>query len=245
MKARAWTALVLAALSGAARAEVAGDPERGAQVFRRCQSCHAVGEGAGNGIGPHLNDLFGRRAGSLEGYDYSRDLAREGVAGLVWDLRTLDLYIENPKALVSQTRMNFGGLRDAGDRADLLAFLRLHSPGPRDIPEAPPTALHADPPAPEALLAMTGDPEFGAYLASECLTCHRADGADEGIPSVTGWPEDDFRVALHAYRVKARPHPVMQMLTAQLSDEEIAALAAYFAALARETDNNHNRGDTP
>ena len=82
-----------------------------------------------------------------------------------------------------------------------------------------------------AILAIKGDPDYGAYLSSECTTCHQADGSDQGIPSVTGWPEEDFVVAMHAYKDRLRPHPVMQMMAGRLSNDEIAALAAYFATL--------------
>ncbi len=80
-------------------------------------------------------------------------------------------------------------------------------------------------------IATPGDAAYGAYLAGECLTCHRADGSAEGIPSITRWPTDDFVVAMHAYKNKLRPHPVMQMMAGRLNDEEIAALAAYFKDL--------------
>ena len=76
-----------------------------------------------------------------------------------------------------------------------------------------------------------GDPDYGEYLASECKTCHQQSGADDGIPSITHWPEEDFVVAMHAYKQKVRPHPVMQMMAGRLTDEEIAALAAYFKDL--------------
>ena len=82
-----------------------------------------------------------------------------------------------------------------------------------------------------AIIAIKGDPEWGEYLSSECTTCHKVDGADEGIPSITQWPEEDFVIAMHAYKQKLRPHPVMQMMAGRLSDEEIAALAAYFKTL--------------
>ena len=64
--------------------------------------------------------------------------------------------------------------------------------------------------------------------ATQCATCHQADGSMEGIPSIVGWPEEDFVVAMHAYKNKQRSHPVMQMIAGRLNDEEIAALAAYF-----------------
>ena len=78
-----------------------------------------------------------------------------------------------------------------------------------------------------------GDVAYGEYLSSQCVTCHQASGADKGIPSITGWPHDSFKTVMHAYRNKARAHPVMQMIAGRLSNEEIAALAAYFEAAAQ------------
>jgi cytochrome c len=223
---RTRAALILALL--AAGPAGAGDPERGAELWRDCRSCHMVGPDARHRVGPHLNELFGRRAAALEGYRYSEDMRRAGADGLVWDTETLDRYIENPRALVTGTRMAYRGMKDPGERADLLAFLRQYTVSPADIPEAEPTALPRDPDVDPAILAIEGDPAYGEYLASECVTCHQASGADEGIPSITGWPREDFVVAMHAYKNEYRPHPVMRMIAGDLSDEEIAALAAYF-----------------
>ncbi|WP_298976732.1 c-type cytochrome [uncultured Roseobacter sp.] len=80
-------------------------------------------------------------------------------------------------------------------------------------------------------IATPGDAAYGAYLAGECLTCHRVDGGAEGIPSITGWGADDFVAAVQAYRCGARRHNVMEMLAGRLSDAEIAALATYFEDL--------------
>lgn len=204
--------------------------ERGAKEFRKCKSCHRIGEGAANSAGPHLNGIFGRRAGTLDGFRFSKDITRMGVEGLVWDHEKLDIFIENPKALVSKTRMKFRGVNDKQKRADLIAFLRSYSDNPQDIPESAPTTLRDPDVAPE-ILALQGDPDYGEYLSGECVTCHRADGADEGIPSITGWPAEDFVVALHAYRSKHRDNEAMRMVTSRLSDEEIAGLAAYFGGL--------------
>ena len=208
-----------------------GDAEAGAKVFKKCQSCHSVGAGAEDRVGPHLNGIFGRRAGLHDGFKYSEDMQMMGADGLTWTVETLDAYLENPKALVSRTRMNFPGLKDSGDRADILAFLRQYSDNPQNIPEAMPTAVAPEVELSPEILALVGDPEFGEYLASECTTCHQRSGADEGIPSITQWPEQDFVIAMHAYKQKIRPHPVMQMMAGRLSEEEIAALAAYFRDL--------------
>jgi cytochrome c len=220
---------------GAALAEqealAIGDAERGAKVFRKCTGCHQVGPEAQDRAGPQLNGSFGRRAGSVEGFDYSKGLERAFADGMVWDLEHLDAYLENPRALVSGTRMSFRGLKKKPDRDDVLAYLRLFTENPQDIPESAPTALAREVELSPEILAIVGDLAYGEYLASECLTCHRSDGADAGIPSITRWHPEDFVIAMHAYKRKLRPHPVMQMMAGRLADDEIAALAAYFAEL--------------
>lgn len=215
----------------AAAADEFGDAERGAELFSECTACHAVGTDAENGVGPHLNGIFGRRAAGLDEFEYSRSLTRADKDGLVWDLEKLSFYIENPKAFASGTQMDYGGMKDEGDRSDLLAFLRNYSDNPSDIPEAAPTAEGTDHELDPDILAIQGDPEYGEYLSSECVSCHRADGDYDGIPSILWWEEEDFVLAMHAYKRKLRPHPVMQMMAGRLSNEEIAALAAYFAQL--------------
>lgn len=206
-----------------------GDPARGEEVFAQCRSCHQIGQGATDRIGPHLNGIFGRRAGAHDGFRYSDDMQMMGADGLTWEIETLEAYLENPKALVSRTRMNFAGLKDSQDRSDILAYLRQFSASPQNIPEAAPTAQAREVELAPEVLAIVGDTDYGEYLASECKTCHQQDGSDLGIPSITQWPTEDFVVAMHAYKRQIRPHPVMQMMASRLSDEEIAALAAYFA----------------
>ncbi|MFP7675358.1 c-type cytochrome [Marivita sp. S0852] len=229
------TSLCLALPVGGALAEEEaiplGDADRGAEIYAQCSGCHMVGPDATSGIGPPLNGVFDRRAGAIEGFFYSKSLKRAAADGLVWDLEHLDAYIENPKALVSGTRMSFRGIDDPQDRSDLLAYLRLYSDNPQNIPEAAPTAQAVEVALPADILEIVGDAEYGEYLSSECKTCHQRDGSDQGIPSITLWPEEDFVVAMHAYKQKIRPHPVMQMMASRLSAEEIAALAAYFAKL--------------
>lgn len=227
---RALLALILSLSAGSAAAEDAL-LAAGEAAFRRCAGCHKLGPEARNATGPHLNGVFGRRAGGIEGFRYSKDMARMGADGLVWSHETLDLYLENPKTLVSGTRMNFRGVKDAAERRALIAFLRAFSDRPSDIPESAPTRPGGDPAVNAAILALKGDPDYGEYLSGECVTCHRADGGDEGIPSIVGWAEEDFVTALHAYRAEHRDNPAMRLVAARLSDEEIAGLAAFFAKL--------------
>jgi len=208
-----------------------GDAIAGERVFQKCKGCHQVGAGAVHRIGPHLNGLFGRKAGSETDYRYSKSFERAGSGGLEWHAETLDVFLENPRAMATGTRMSFRGLKNAEDRLNVIAYLRTFSDNPADIPEADPTAEGIDHDLDPAILALKGDPEYGAYLSGECTTCHQAEGGDTGIPSIVLWPEEDFVVALHAYKNKQRIHPVMQMIAGRLGDEEIAALAAYFANL--------------
>lgn len=79
--------------------------------------------------------------------------------------------------------------------------------------------------------AAAADLAFGQYLAGECVTCHRTDGAAKGIPPIVGWPSDTFVAALKAYKAKERANPIMQTIAGRLSDVEMAALAAYYGSL--------------
>ncbi len=237
MALRPWVlrvAFALSAAAGSAAAEELGDAERGAAIYAECATCHQVGQGAVHRVGPHLNGVFGRKLAGLDDYPrYSPGLKRAGADGVVWTFETLDAYIENPRALVTGTRMSFGGIDAPQDRADVIAYLRLFSDSPANIPEAAPTARATDPDlvvAPE-ILAIRGDPAYGQYLSGECVTCHQADGGADGIPSIVGWPVEDFVVAMHAYKKTVRINPAMNMMASRLSDDEIAALAAYFNAL--------------
>lgn len=83
------------------------------------------------------------------------------------------------------------------------------------------------------LPAAAADIAFGEYLAGECVTCHRKDGQDKGIPSITGWPADQFIAVLQSYKLKDRDNQVMRSVTSNLSDAEMAALAAYFETLKK------------
>ena len=222
---------VSAVWAGAALSEAGGDAERGETLYRQCASCHQIGEGAVNRVGPHLNGIFDRAAGEIEGFRYSDGMQRAATNGLVWDFETLDAYIENPRTLVSQTRMNFRGMVEQQDRDDLLAYLRLFSADPQNIPESAPTAAAVDHDVAPEILAIVGDPAYGEYLSGECTSCHQTSGAANGIPSITNWPTEDFVVAMHGYKTGKRPHPVMEMMAQRLSNEEIAALAAYFEGI--------------
>ena len=100
-----------------------GHVEDGASVFKKCQACHQVGPTANNSIGPVLNGVVGRKAGSYPGYSYSEANIK---SGLVWDEATLAAYLANPKGVVPGTKMTFAGLPKPQDQADVIAYLKQY-----------------------------------------------------------------------------------------------------------------------
>ena len=103
----------------------AGDAVRGETIFKKCRACHVV-EKPQNKTGPHLIDIFGRPAGSLDSYSrkYSKAIKSSGI---IWDEETLDAYITAPRKYIKGGRMAFAGLKKPEDRADVIAYLRQFS----------------------------------------------------------------------------------------------------------------------
>jgi len=99
----------------------AQDPAAGEKVFAQCRACHQVGPTAKNAVGPVLNGLFGRPAGSVEGYNYS---AANKNSGITWDEATFREYIKDPKAKIPGTKMIYTGLKDEQRVTDLVAYLK-------------------------------------------------------------------------------------------------------------------------
>jgi len=102
------------------QAFAAGDPAAGEKVFAKCKACHQVGETAKNAVAPELNGIDGRKAASVEGYNYSE--AAKG-SGITWDEATFKEFIKNPKAKVPGTKMIFQGLPSEGDQDNVWAYL--------------------------------------------------------------------------------------------------------------------------
>ena len=111
--------LVLLLAPGAA---VAQDAAAGEKVFLQCRACHQVGPTARNTVGPVLNGLVGRKAGTAEGYTYT---VANKDSGITWDEATFADYIRDPKARIPGTKMIFAGLRDEQKVKDLVAYLKL------------------------------------------------------------------------------------------------------------------------
>ena len=112
--------MAAAVLCTAAIPAMAADPAAGEKAFAVCKACHKVGEGAKNGVGPVLNGVVGRAAGSAEGYKYSDAMASSGIT---WDEANLAEYLKNPKTKVAGNKMMFAGVKDDTKIADIIAFL--------------------------------------------------------------------------------------------------------------------------
>ena len=106
---------------GGIGAAAAQDAAAGERVFAQCRACHQVGETAKNGVGPVLNGLLGRKAGSVEGYSYS---PANKNSGLTWDEATFREYIKDPRGKVPGTKMVYAGLKDEQRITDLVAYLK-------------------------------------------------------------------------------------------------------------------------
>ena len=101
---------------------LAQDAAAGEKVYAQCKACHQIGSGAKNAVGPALNGLFGRAAGSIEGYTYS---PANKNSGLTWDEATFREYIVDPRAKIPGTKMVYPGVKDPKRIDDLVAYLAL------------------------------------------------------------------------------------------------------------------------
>ena len=113
--------LLVASAFAAASPAAAQDIAAGERSWNKCRACHQVGETAKNGVGPQLNGMFGRQAGTVEGYSYS---AANKNSGITWDEAVFAEYIKDPRAKIPGTKMVFAGIKNEKEIADLTAFLK-------------------------------------------------------------------------------------------------------------------------
>lgn len=118
----AFAAALVAVVSTNAHAQ---ETDAGKRVFNKCLACHAIGPGATTKVGPELNGLIGRKAGSVAGYNYS-DANKN--SGITWTEEEFAAYIRNPQGIIKGTKMTFAGLKSDKEIADLTAFLKSFGP---------------------------------------------------------------------------------------------------------------------
>ena len=104
----------------AAPSLAAGDAAAGEKVFRKCKACHVVNKEQ-NRVGPHLVGIFGREAGAVDGFRYSKAMAESGI---VWDEETIGAYLQDPKGYIKGNRMAFAGLKKEEDVVNVIAYLK-------------------------------------------------------------------------------------------------------------------------
>lgn len=120
---RAILTLGFALVASAAAAQSAPSP--GEAVFRsQCMACHRIGPNAANGVGPQLNGVFGRRAGSLPNFNYSQAYRSPPTSEKTWDEENFRVYIRNPREVTPGTRMVYAGLRNEEQITQLIAYLK-------------------------------------------------------------------------------------------------------------------------
>jgi len=121
---KCWAGAAAAIVVGISTTQVfaqAGNAARGERVFnQQCKTCHSLEEGPSL-TGPTLHGMFGRKAGTAAGFDFSEAMK---TSGIVWDETTLAEYTSDPKAKVPDTKMVFNGIKQAGQLADLVAYLK-------------------------------------------------------------------------------------------------------------------------
>lgn len=110
----------MALTAGIALPAAAQDAAAGEKAFMVCRACHQIGPTAKNGLGPELNGVVGRKAGTVAGFNYSE---ANKTSGLTWDEPTLAKYLANPQAVVPHTKMIFVGIKDPQKVKDVIAFL--------------------------------------------------------------------------------------------------------------------------
>ena len=102
----------------------AADLAEGEKQFGKCRGCHTITADKMNLTGPHLYGVFGRKSGTMAGYEYTEAMTAHNT---VWDFDSLNVYLEAPQTVVKGTKMGFVGIKDAEQRRDLIAYLKIES----------------------------------------------------------------------------------------------------------------------
>jgi cytochrome c len=157
------------------------DPQKGAQVFKKCAACHTDTKGGASGLGPNLWGTVGKPHAHVPGFAYSDAL--KGAPGN-WDWKNLDAWLAAPKKYAPGTKMTFAGLSKPEDRADVIAYLNVQGDAPLPLPAAP--APSADPAAAAAEGPPKGTEAEGAQKASNEPVQTEAQAAKQPVDNVRG-----------------------------------------------------------
>ena len=186
-----WLSTAGSAVAGEASIQerlATASPERGEALFRVCRACHGIDEGATQTLGPHLRGVVGRPVASAE--DYERYSPAMTSVGGTWSVERLDRYLHQPAAEVEGTSMVFPGIADAGERADIIAWLGVISGSPLT-----PAGERAEASADAGSVHEAGDADFGLLVAAAgaeathayCTVCH-----SERIVAQQGLTREDW-----------------------------------------------------
>ena len=177
--------------------------DQGAQAAAKCKGCHNFEEGAGNKQGPVLYGVAGRQIAAVDGFAYGDALAAMGAEGQNWTYEHLNDFLLAPKSFAPGTKMNFGGLRNDAERANIIAYLASISPG---APDFPPPAPPADATA-EVEAAMEADDAAPVVEteaeAIETPTETQSESPVEGTPVTETAPAAEEAPAMEAPAMEA------------------------------------------
>ena len=171
------------------------DAAKGADVFKKCQACHTLDQGAANGLGPNLYHVLGEGVAQGRGFPWSSALSGHGGK---WDWETLSSWLANPKKFAPGTKMTFAGLSNPEDRANVMAYLNTKSPAPLQLPAAPAEQVASTPGAAPDKAAAEAD-DAGAQKAKNVPVITEQQAATspgtiggEGAAKITG-PEPTIK----------------------------------------------------
>lgn len=100
-----------------------GDADAGAKIFKKCKACHMIGDGAKTRTGPLLTTIVGAQLGALGGFRYSKTMVAMSEESIMWTVENLNAFLTKPRDFIAKTKMSFSGIKDAEDRANLIAYL--------------------------------------------------------------------------------------------------------------------------
>jgi len=196
------------------------NPVKGAELFKQCAACHAIGEGAANGVGPQLNHVFGRRAATMEGFSYSDALkTKASEDDVIWHEETIYIFVASPQYFAKGTTMGFAGLRKEQEIRDLMSYLITFSPAyeAESLSETSAEAIAAStlpeiktgeeetvPEFDEEYLGLAEAIQTGGDLwAKQCRHCHgNSARVTNGFRKMPAWKttfSQDQRKAIVAY----------------------------------------------